>query len=99
MQITARYPWATREIWQWLTDMENYADQGFTVTSLYRPRWYNTLVRGVWNSYHLKASAADLVPDDGDLKGLAETANVLAPRKGEVVIEPEKGIIHLEVEE
>lgn len=99
MKITARYPWATEKVWAWLWSIDKRSECFLTVTSLYRPRWYNTLVRGLWNSYHLKAKAADLAPSDGDLKRLEAIARATAPVNGQVVIEAKKGIVHLEIED
>lgn len=99
MKITARYPWATWGIWGWLADIDSVRPGNLIVTSLYRPRWYNVLVWGAWNSYHLKARAADLAPNDGDLDGLAARARTAAPVNGQVVINRKKMIVHLEIED
>ena len=99
MKITARYPWATWEIWTWIERIDYTSGSYVTWTSLYRPRWYNTLVGGLWNSYHLKARAADGAPANGLLKDLAARARAVAPSKGQVVIEAKKGIVHLEIED
>ncbi len=99
MKITARYPWATLEIWEWIKRIDTTSGAKATWTSLYRPRWYNTLVGGLWNSYHLKANAADGAPADGKPGDLAARARATAPAKGQVVIEKDKGIVHLEIED
>ncbi len=99
MKITARYPWATRELWDWLGRIEMAYRRVFTVTSLYRPAWYNQLVGGLWNSYHTKAKAADLAPDSTSLGPLADAALTTKPPKGQVVIEAKNGIVHLEIED
>ncbi len=99
MKITARYPWATREIWEWLNQIQYGWIYQFTVTSLYRPVWYNAAVRGLWNSYHLKGRAADIAPDNVPLEMLAARAKTCTPYKGQVVIEAKKGIVHIEIED
>lgn len=99
MKVTARYPWATFELWSWIMVIKMEYRREFTVTSLYRPAWYNTLVGGLWNSYHKKAKAGDLAPEDGLLGQLASVARATAPLKGQVVVEVKKGIVHIEIEE
>lgn len=99
MKITARYPWATYEIWKWIERIAQAKVAHFTITSLYRPRWYNTLVKGLWNSYHLKAQAADLALEGEFIEDLAVRARATAPFNGQVVIEKAKGIVHLEIED
>ncbi len=99
MKITARYPWATLEIWMWIDAISDTVGSAFTITSLYRPAWYNRLVGGVWNSYHTKAKAADLEPVDGQLGALAARARATLPANGQVVIEKDKGIVHIEMED
>ncbi len=99
MKITARYPWATKEIWDWLVAIQAVYRLAFLVASLFRPLWYNRLVGGLWNSYHPKGRAADLAPVNGRLGELAAAARATAPAKGQVVIEKDKGIVHLEIED
>ena len=99
MKITARYPWAAYEIWKWIERIERIYGPDITWTSFYRPRWYNVLVGGLWNSCHLKAKAADGAPADGKPGDLAGRARATAPFKGQVVVEQEKGIVHLEIED
>ncbi len=99
MKVTARYPWATRELWRWI-DRIAIVYAGVTVTSLYRPSWYNMLVRGLWNSYHLKAKAGDLAPLTGPaLDLLADAAASTKPPKGQVIVDRKRGIVHIEIED
>lgn len=49
----------------------------FVVSSFIRTRAHNAAVGGVPNSQHLLGTAIDLVPNDGDLEGLAMYAQQL----------------------
>lgn len=85
MKILATFPWATKEIWEWIERIEGEFQGPVWVTGLWRDPIYNALVGGVSNSRHMVADAADLDTNSPQLDDLEAAARKTAPHGGQVV--------------
>lgn len=68
-----------------------------TVTSGYRCPEHNADVGGVPDSLHIKGLAADLVPADGDLEGLADLLEKAEPARAGILIYQQSGFVHFDL--